>query len=133
MNADLTPNPPARAAGWRGPRVLLAPAVLSRLRFVPITALLLVACTGGVVGGVVGGVGGSPGRSAVPFAEGMTRPRIDSAVLGRDIYSLEAREARIEGLLTVKCNVLADGSIRNCRVLKPLRYLSEAWLTASSR
>jgi hypothetical protein len=28
-------------------------------------------------------------------------------------------------MMIVKCHVLADGTIRNCRVLKPLPHLSE--------
>ena len=45
-----------------------------------------------------------------------------------NLYSREALEANIEGMMIVKCNVLADGTIRNCRVLKPLPHLSETVL-----
>ena len=31
---------------------------------------------------------------------------------------------------SLKCNILIDGSVKNCRVIKPLPHLSEAVLAA---
>jgi periplasmic protein TonB len=83
---------------------------------------------GGVIGGVMGGVvGGSlGGTDVVPFGEGMTRPEYDRSELVHNLYTREASEAAIQGMVIVKCNVLADGSVRNCRVLKPLPFLADA-------
>lgn len=80
---------------------------------------------GGTVGGVVGGTIGGTGTDVVPFGEGMTRPDCDKASLQRRAYTREALEARVEGKLIVKCQFMADGSVRNCRVIKPLPHLSE--------
>jgi protein TonB len=81
---------------------------------------------GGVLGGVLGGaVGGITGTDVVPFGEGMTRPECDKAAMTTGIYAREALEAQVEGLMLVKCNVLVDGTVRNCRVLKPLPFLSD--------
>lgn len=81
---------------------------------------------GGVIGGVVGGTVGGTGTDVVPFGEGMTRPQYDQGQLIHNLYTREATEARVEGMMIVKCNVLTDGTVRNCRVLKPLPHLSEA-------
>lgn len=83
---------------------------------------------GGVVGGTIGGVvgGTGTGTDVVSFGEGMSRPAVDQRALVDDLYTREAREAHVEGMMIVKCNVLADGTIRNCRVIKPLPHLSEA-------
>lgn len=80
---------------------------------------------GGTVGGVVGGTIGGTGTDVVPFGEGMTKPECDRGELARRAYTREAREARVEGKLIVKCQFIADGSVRNCRVIKPLPHLSE--------
>lgn len=81
---------------------------------------------GGVVGGTVGGtVGAVGGTDVVPFGEGMTIPQLDKAAIARNAYTREAREAQVEGMLIVKCSVMADGQIRNCRVIKPLPHLAE--------
>jgi periplasmic protein TonB len=81
---------------------------------------------GGVIGGVVGGSLGGSGTDVVPFGEGMTRPTYDQSQLVHNLYTREATEARVEGMMIVKCNVLTDGTVKNCRVLKPLPHLSEA-------
>jgi protein TonB len=81
---------------------------------------------GGVVGGTVGGTLGSQGTDVVPFGEGMTRPECDKVELARNLYTREALEAQVEGMMIVRCHILADGTVRNCRVIKPLPHLSEA-------
>ncbi len=62
----------------------------------------------------------------VSFGEGMTRPECDKAELARDVYTRDALTARVEGLMIVKCHILVDGTVRNCRVIKPLPHLSES-------
>ncbi len=80
---------------------------------------------GGTVGGVVGGVPGGTGTDVVPFGEGMTRPSCDRQALQRDAYSREALESRVEGTMIVQCEILADGVVQRCKVLKPLPHLKE--------
>jgi protein TonB len=88
---------------------------------------------GGVDGGVVGGVAGGRlgGTRAIPFGAGMTRPTLVSKV---DIhYTQEARAARVEGVMLVKCVITEDGSLQNCRVVKPLPYVTPAVLAALTK
>lgn len=80
---------------------------------------------GGTVGGVVGGVIGGTGTEIVPFGEGMTRPSCDRQALAHDLYTQAAREAHVEGMMIVKCQILSDGTVQNCRVIKPLPHLSD--------
>lgn len=80
---------------------------------------------GGTVGGVIGGTIGGTGTDVVPFGEGMTRPDCDRGTLTRRAYTREALEARVEGKLIVKCQFMADGSVRNCRIIKPLPHVGE--------
>lgn len=51
----------------------------------------------------------------MPFAEGMTRPRIDTAALLADLQCGPAR-----GMLIIRCNVYASGLISDCEQVKPL-------------
>ncbi|PZR14396.1 MAG: energy transducer TonB [Archangium gephyra] len=83
---------------------------------------------GGTVGGVIGGTIGGTGTDVVPFGEGMTRPDCDKGELTRRAYSREALEARVEGKLIIKCQFMADGSVKNCRVIKPLPHVGEQML-----
>ena len=91
---------------------------------------------GGVVGGVVGGqVGGTLGGSTpevLPFGEGMSRPVGDPSNRPPQ-YSREALEARIEGLMLVKCTITVEGELKNCRVIKPLPHMDRAVLEALSK
>jgi protein TonB len=94
---------------------------------------------GGVPGGVVGGVGtGVPAgplvRStmAIPFGPGMgdkPRPLRPLAIT----YSQEAKAARIEGKMLLKCVIGVDGSVSNCRVLKALPMVTKDVLDALYR
>ena len=86
---------------------------------------------GGTVGGTVGGVLGGSGSGVVPFGEGMTRPSLPSA--DEIQYTREAREARISGVIIVKCTVTVDGSITNCRIIKGLPMMDQAVLAALAR
>ena len=94
---------------------------------------------GGVVGGVVGGVlggamngtlGGQLGSEVIPFGEGMTKPeRLEGA---DPSYSREALEARVEGLMVVKCVISTSGRLDNCRIIKPLPHMEQPVLSAMS-
>jgi protein TonB len=88
---------------------------------------------GGVVGGVVGGVlggklGGQLGSEVLPFGEGMSRPQSLSMPLPQ--LPREAREAKIAGLMLVKCTITVEGRLENCRVAKPLPFVTETVLEA---
>ncbi|HYV45281.1 MAG TPA: energy transducer TonB [Myxococcaceae bacterium] len=83
---------------------------------------------GGVVGGVLGGTVGGTGQDVLAFGEGMTRPE---RVSGADpVYTREALEAHVQGLMIVKCVISTDGSIHNCRIIKPLPFMEKAVLDA---
>jgi protein TonB len=89
---------------------------------------------GGVVGGVVGGTLGGQvgaqgsGSEVLPFGEGMSRP---VQIEGRDpVYTREALEARVEGLMIVKCVISVEGKLERCRVIKPLPHMEKAVLEA---
>ena len=84
---------------------------------------------GGVVGGVIGGVAGGQlgGKTDVmAFGDGMTRPE---RVSGADpVYTREALEAHVQGLMIVKCIIATDGALHNCRIIKPLPFMEKAVL-----
>jgi protein TonB len=82
--------------------------------------------------GVPGGSGDAlPERDecnpSCAFGVGMTRPVVPAGAFA-DVYSREAREAQVEGMMIVKCRVQADGAVRDCRVLKGLPHLGDAVL-----
>lgn len=87
---------------------------------------------GGTIGGVVGGTLGGGGEEVLPFGEGMTKPVPEaSSVRDNPIeYTREAREAKIEGTMLLKCVILADGSVRDCKIIKPLPHMAEAVMAA---
>ena len=92
----------------------------------------------GVLGGEVGGKGTTiacptaepprPTTTVLPFGEGMNRPQR----LGgpEPVYPREAREAKIEGTLLVKCVITTAGTLRGCRVLKSLPFMDQPVLEA---
>lgn len=88
---------------------------------------------GGVVGGVIGGqlggqIGGQLGGDILAFGEGMSRP---TRLKGRDPeFTREALEARVSGRMIVKCTINIDGSLENCRIIKPLPHMEQAVLAA---
>jgi protein TonB len=58
----------------------------------------------------------------------MTKPAM---VSGPDPeYTQEAIERRVQGQMTVKCVIGADGGVHACRVLKGLPFMSKAVLEA---
>jgi protein TonB len=81
---------------------------------------------GGTVGGTIGGTG--TGTTALPFGPGMTRPQ---QITGTPpTYSREARAARVEGKVIVRCLITATGEVRNCQVIKGVPMLTELVLAS---
>jgi protein TonB len=87
---------------------------------------------GGVVGGVVGGVLGpaptppnlNDPNAVIPFGAGMNRP---VKVSGPDpVYTKAALNARVEGMVIVRCTIKKDGHVENCRMIKSLPHLGDA-------
>jgi protein TonB len=83
---------------------------------------------GGVVGGVLGGQVGSTGTDVLPFGAGMTRP--DKLSGPAPQYTREALEARVQGLMIVKCVITTEGAIERCRIIKPLAHMEQAVLNS---
>jgi protein TonB len=93
----------------------------------------------GVLGGELGGTGTAlpsaapppsppPVNVVLPFGEGMTRPQPLSGP--EPVYPRQAREAKVEGTLLVKCVITTTGTLRSCRVLKSLPFLDQPVLEA---
>lgn len=79
---------------------------------------------GGVLGGVVGGTG--TGTDVLPFGAGMTRPKMhDQGKCTSQFFTNEARLARVEGLMIIKCTIDVDGMLKNCRAIKTLPFVTE--------
>ncbi|MFY0525108.1 energy transducer TonB [Archangium gephyra] len=83
---------------------------------------------GGVVGGVLGGQVGGTGTDVLPFGAGMTRPEKLSGPQPQ--YTREALEARVQGLMIVKCVITTEGAIERCRIIKPLAHMEQAVLNS---
>jgi protein TonB len=61
----------------------------------------------------------------------MTRPEAISGASAPQ-YTREALEARIQGLMIVKCTITVNGELQNCRIIKPLQFMEKAvleWLS----
>ena len=68
------------------------------------------------------------GNAVLPFGEGMNRP---TQLNGEEIvYSREAIQARVEGLMIVKCVITTQGRLELCRIIKGLPYMEKAVLDA---
>jgi protein TonB len=91
---------------------------------------------GGVVGGVVGGEPNAPAVAAAPPAPKPV-PRVTTppvAIRKPDIqYPQQALEHEVEGTIVVDCIIAADGTVRNCRILKSLPYMDRAVISALER
>jgi periplasmic protein TonB len=72
--------------------------------------------------------GGVPSSDVLPFGEGMSPPRLLEGP--EPVYSREAREARVEGTMLVKCVITTAGALQGCRVIKPLPFLEKPVLDA---
>jgi protein TonB len=81
---------------------------------------------GGTVGGTIGGTGS--GTTALPFGPGMTRPQ---QIAGTPpTYTREARAARVQGKVIVRCLITVAGEVRNCQVIKGVPMLTELVLAS---
>lgn len=83
----------------------------------------------GVPGGVPGGTGTVPHAAPRPMylSPGMTRPRMLSGQ--QPHYTEQARRARVEGDVTVRIEVKADGSVGEVRILSGLALLEQEVLS----
>jgi outer membrane biosynthesis protein TonB len=62
------------------------------------------------------------------FGEGMNRPTMLS---GQNVvYSREALEAKVEGLILVKCTIQPDGAVNGCRIIRGLPFMDQPVLAA---
>ncbi len=69
---------------------------------------------------------GSPSAPPVPFGPGMEPPR---RLSGRDpVYTPEAVAARVQGVALVECVVTIEGSLTDCRLLRPVPHMEQAIL-----
>ncbi len=72
--------------------------------------------------------GGNSGLTVLPFGEGMTRPEL---LQGSEIvYTRDARQAKVQGLMVVKCVITTAGKLEKCRVLKSVPLMEAAVLEA---
>ncbi|RKH21412.1 energy transducer TonB [Corallococcus praedator] len=68
------------------------------------------------------------GTEVLPFGSGMSRPEmLGGAQFG---YTREAQLAGVEGTVSVKCVITAEGQVRNCRIIKGLPHMDDAVLSA---
>ena len=74
------------------------------------------------------GTGDSREGAVLPFGEGMTRPECDRSLAPIE-YTREAIEARVEGLLIIRCTIRVDGSVQNCQAIKGMPFMTEVALT----
>lgn len=68
------------------------------------------------------------GTDTLPFGAGMTRPERISGPI--PLYTKEALEKRVEGLMVVKCVITLQGEVRQCRIIQPLPFMEAAVLDA---
>jgi protein TonB len=94
---------------------------------------------GGEVGGVAGGIQGGVVDSTDVAAPAVPPPRIQledtqvrlSKVSGPGIqYTQQALDHEVQGQMIIKCIVLVDGKVQNCRVLKSLPFMDKAVVQA---
>jgi TonB family protein len=72
-----------------------------------------------------------PGETAVEFNDSMTAPAMISGP--NPEYTQDAIDRGVEGLMSVRCVVTAEGAVRNCKVLKGLPFMNQAVLVALGR
>lgn len=47
-------------------------------------------------------------------------------------YTREAVEAQSQGVMLVKCTITVEGNMKNCRVIKPVRFMNDVVLEVLS-
>jgi protein TonB len=82
------------------------------------------------------GAGSKPGvvsgdTQVIPFTDGMQRPTLISKV--DPVYTREARNQNVQGLILTKCVIGTNGSLSRCRIVKGLPTMDQAVLTALSQ
>lgn len=77
------------------------------------------------------GTSGS-GEAVLPFGEGMTRPECDRSVAPIE-YTREALEAKVEGLLIIRCTIRVDGSVQSCQPVKGVPFMTDVALAQVSK
>ena len=88
---------------------------------------------GASVGTGAGSKGGvaSGDTQVLPFMDGMTRPALVSKV--DPVYSREARDANVSGLILTKCVITTSGKLQRCRIVKGLPLMDQQVLSALSQ
>lgn len=90
--------------------------------------------SGGAGGG--SGAGNKPGvvsgdTQVMPFMDGMQRPTLLSKV--DPVFTREARNQNVQGLILTKCVIGTSGALSRCRIVKGLPTMDQAVLTALSQ
>ncbi|MET0342567.1 MAG: energy transducer TonB [Polyangiales bacterium] len=85
---------------------------------------------GGGAGSGAGARGGtaSGDTQVLPFMDGMSRPALLSKV--DPVYTREARDANVSGVILTKCVITTQGTLQRCRVVKGLAMMDQAVLAA---
>lgn len=78
------------------------------------------------------GTGGGGEGAVLPFGEGMTRPECDRSLAPIE-YTREALEAKVEGLLIIRCTIRIDGSVQNCQPVKGVPFMTDVALAQVSK
>jgi protein TonB len=86
--------------------------------------------------GTGSGAGNKPGvvsgdTQVMPFMDGMQRPTLISKV--DPVYTREARNQNVQGLILTKCVIGITGALSRCRIVKGLPTMDQAVLSALSQ
>ena len=68
---------------------------------------------------------------AIPFGEGMKRPT--PIAQPAPVYTREASAVKAAGVVTVRCIITVEGTLKDCRVLHGVPYMDGAVLEALAR
>jgi protein TonB len=61
----------------------------------------------------------------------MERPSVVSPIA--PVYPREAREAKVEGTMIVRCVIRTTGALENCRIIKSLPFMDAPVLAALAK
>jgi TonB family protein len=67
----------------------------------------------------------------IPFGEGMKRPV--PIAQPAPVYTREARAVKAEGVVSVRCTITVEGTLKDCRVVHGVPYMDAAVLEALAR
>jgi protein TonB len=83
-------------------------------------------------GGDPGSRGGGGGAMmAIPFGEGMKRPM--PIAQPAPVYTREASAVKAAGVVTVRCIITVEGTLKDCRVLHGVPFMDAAVLESLAR